>query len=640
MAEEFQIDMTVSGAAEAETQVKKVASAVAGADEANAKLATSAKASADKIKEQATVAETTAKKITELGTKHEEATKKTHDVGRATLEASRAFEDMQYGVAGVLNNIPGLIQSLGGGAGLAGVVSLLAVGITQLVKHLDLGGPALDALGEAAGRTAVKAGEAAMEADKHRVALDSAKESAEAITVAISKEDQALQDELNALKNNAEATANLDKQKKELLQSERDLALAKNAASDDDEITKLKKKHEINNDYSAASRKQEEDTLKNVMAKAEAEAKLHEKARQLELQRANEALKAKKNLEANESRKVFAEGEVGRGKNQLGGLLEQLGSLTNMNDLGLARYGEKMLTGITEKGDPLTQANILKANFERLKEGKKSGVFTYDQAVAHEQVTQSVNGADGQRRLAQIEAIIQQLKSGAAEAKASDEAKPQLDANAKAYGAPETYQKKSEAEATAVATARNKAAEAQVRLAHDMKLNQIKAETETFKHEAEVTKAEQEAEKKREFEAKKAEQEAAKKEREAKAAEVKEKREEAKRQSDARAISKELISMVGEPNDTIEIDSKGRQKKTASKGLPGLNANFIQQAESAANSVIRGGGDDAIARLMSIVNTLLTSAQKQDQFRQKFQTQLADMQRRSNAMRGNDSAGE
>lgn len=67
------------------------------------------------------------------------------DAGRAALELSRAAEDAQYGIAGVLNNLPGLVMMLGGGAGLAGALSLAAVGATQLVKHLgDIGGAAIN----------------------------------------------------------------------------------------------------------------------------------------------------------------------------------------------------------------------------------------------------------------------------------------------------------------------------------------------------------------------------------------------------------------------------------------------------------------------------------------------------------------
>jgi hypothetical protein len=55
--------------------------------------------------------------------------------GLAMLEFSRAFEDAQYGITGVLNNIPSLLMALGVGGGLTGVVSVAAVGVSQLVKR-------------------------------------------------------------------------------------------------------------------------------------------------------------------------------------------------------------------------------------------------------------------------------------------------------------------------------------------------------------------------------------------------------------------------------------------------------------------------------------------------------------------------
>jgi hypothetical protein len=56
--------------------------------------------------------------------------------GMGILELSRGIEDAQYGLRGVLNNIPGTIMAFGGGAGLAGVVSLAAVGVAVLGKRL------------------------------------------------------------------------------------------------------------------------------------------------------------------------------------------------------------------------------------------------------------------------------------------------------------------------------------------------------------------------------------------------------------------------------------------------------------------------------------------------------------------------
>ncbi len=66
--------------------------------------------------------------------------KSTKNAGLAALEFSRAVEDAQYGVRGILNNIPQLVQFMGGGAGLAGAISLAAVGLTQLVEALSRSG--------------------------------------------------------------------------------------------------------------------------------------------------------------------------------------------------------------------------------------------------------------------------------------------------------------------------------------------------------------------------------------------------------------------------------------------------------------------------------------------------------------------
>lgn len=61
------------------------------------------------------------------------------NAGMAVLEFSRAFEDAQYGIRGVLNNIPLLVASLGGGAGLAGIISIAAVAGSQLWSRMNGG---------------------------------------------------------------------------------------------------------------------------------------------------------------------------------------------------------------------------------------------------------------------------------------------------------------------------------------------------------------------------------------------------------------------------------------------------------------------------------------------------------------------
>ena len=61
----------------------------------------------------------------------------TRNLGSAALYASQAFEDAQYGLNGVLNNIPQVIQAFGGPAGLAAGISVAAVGINILINNWD-----------------------------------------------------------------------------------------------------------------------------------------------------------------------------------------------------------------------------------------------------------------------------------------------------------------------------------------------------------------------------------------------------------------------------------------------------------------------------------------------------------------------
>lgn len=49
--------------------------------------------------------------------------------GQGALNAAYFLDDMQYGMRGVMNNIPGLVMSLGGGMGLAGALSIATLAI-------------------------------------------------------------------------------------------------------------------------------------------------------------------------------------------------------------------------------------------------------------------------------------------------------------------------------------------------------------------------------------------------------------------------------------------------------------------------------------------------------------------------------
>jgi hypothetical protein len=56
--------------------------------------------------------------------------------GMGILAVSQAFEDMQYGIGAVLNNIPMMVMALGGGPGMAGALSAAAVAANVLSRNM------------------------------------------------------------------------------------------------------------------------------------------------------------------------------------------------------------------------------------------------------------------------------------------------------------------------------------------------------------------------------------------------------------------------------------------------------------------------------------------------------------------------
>ncbi len=65
--------------------------------------------------------------------------------GQGLLQLSYFADDAQYGLRGILNNVPALIAGLGGGAGLAGALSLAALAGYKLLPVLkDLVNPSED----------------------------------------------------------------------------------------------------------------------------------------------------------------------------------------------------------------------------------------------------------------------------------------------------------------------------------------------------------------------------------------------------------------------------------------------------------------------------------------------------------------
>lgn len=104
----------------------------------------------------------------------QKATKSIKNMGQGALQAAYFFDDLQYGIKGILNNIPGLVIGFGGGAGLAGAMSLAVLAGAKLYEWI--------------GKTEDKSADLAKKMKEH------SKEIAEASRQAIRASYQALQE--------------------------------------------------------------------------------------------------------------------------------------------------------------------------------------------------------------------------------------------------------------------------------------------------------------------------------------------------------------------------------------------------------------------------------------------------------------
>ena len=89
-----------------------------------------------------------------LDSSAQKVTDTTQGASRGLLIFSQGLEDAQYGIRGVLNNIPGLVMAIGGGAGLAGAISIAAVSISFLSEKMAQFGAGSETTAEKAQRLA------------------------------------------------------------------------------------------------------------------------------------------------------------------------------------------------------------------------------------------------------------------------------------------------------------------------------------------------------------------------------------------------------------------------------------------------------------------------------------------------------
>lgn len=135
------------------------------------------------------------------------------NAGLGVLALSEAFEDAQYGLRGILNNIPQAVLGFGGTAGLAGALSFAAVGLSIVSSHLDLTGDAiakneqrLADLTLAWKKETEAAADAASQAAGERVAREQAATEAQAVIEAHERSADAIDKEAAARHADADAT--------------------------------------------------------------------------------------------------------------------------------------------------------------------------------------------------------------------------------------------------------------------------------------------------------------------------------------------------------------------------------------------------------------------------------------------------
>ncbi len=105
--------------------------------------------------------------------KAKKAADETGNFGQRAMTWAQFADDAQYGLKGIMNQIPQLVESLGLGAGVAGVAGIAIVAINQLIQNFDVLG---DKGPEAARLTAEEIGKITTELAKSR---NEAREAAE-----------------------------------------------------------------------------------------------------------------------------------------------------------------------------------------------------------------------------------------------------------------------------------------------------------------------------------------------------------------------------------------------------------------------------------------------------------------------------
>jgi len=139
-SEEYKIILRIDG----EEKLRKLAEEVSKEEQALRKLAQQAAATGQSQQAFFAQADIHAKRLVGLNNLIAETQKQLQSAGVGASRAGQAMQqlgyvvdDVQYGFKGIANNVAPLLTSLGAGAGLAGTVAIVSIGMTQLYEHMD-----------------------------------------------------------------------------------------------------------------------------------------------------------------------------------------------------------------------------------------------------------------------------------------------------------------------------------------------------------------------------------------------------------------------------------------------------------------------------------------------------------------------
>ncbi len=292
----------------------------------------------------------------------------TRNNAQALLLFSQGFEDAQYGIRGVLNNIPSLIFALGGSAGLAGAISIAAVGLTQII-------PLFQKTEEEAGKTADRIKEVAdyigesqgIQIDDLRERLKLSNEQADASREKIAATAEAERNYAASAIENAESIADSNRTIAELLDRQVDA-------------------------YAELEAQQERETQRRKLA---ADAEIAAQRKRIET--ANEKVaKVGQELQAEEIASLESIARLQRAQKELELLRQQRDELQKIAE-GRANLSQPFGPGL---GDLQNFAN---------QQLQRPGSFAGFQAAVAGRAQSTLEGDEFQQKLANAERIVESL---------------------------------------------------------------------------------------------------------------------------------------------------------------------------------------------------------------------------------------